>query len=188
MSSQRDLVFAIMRSTRTVFTTQSLMMMSGMDGMSLASLMHKLVRQGILLNPRRGIYAKSGYNREEMACSIFHPSYISMEYVLQRTGIVFQYDETITSISYLTRNIDIDDSTYSFRKIVYQLWAGMEGIVQQDNICIATPERAFLDMMHLSAGNCYFDNLRPLNRKLILQLLPHYHSMRLTERVKNLLQ
>ena len=62
--------------------------------------------------------------------------------------------------------------------------AGMEGIEQRDNIAIACPERAFLDMMYLSAGNCYFDNLRPLSKKRIRELLPFYRSAKLNERVK----
>lgn len=187
MSSQKDMIIDIMQSSRTVFTTQSLTMMTSVTGPSLASLMHRIVHEGQLQNPRRGIYAKRTYNPEEMACSLFHPSYISLEYVLQRAGIVFQFDETITSVSYLSRSVEIDGHTYSYRKIGYPLWAGMKGIQQRDNICIATPERAFLDMMFLSAGNCYFDNLRPLKRRLVRELLPDYQSQRLTERVNNLL-
>lgn len=186
MSSQKEIIFDILTSPRSVFTTQSLTMMSGMERASLSALMHRLVRQQTLLNPRRGIYAKPGYNPEEMACSLFRPSYISTEYVLQKAGVVFQYDETLTSVSYLSRTVEIDSHTYSFRKIDYRLWAGMEGIIQQDNIAIATPERAFLDMLYLSAGNCHFDNLRPLSRKLIMQLLPHYQSQRLTQRTNSI--
>jgi hypothetical protein len=63
----------------------------------------------------------------------------------------------------------------------------MEGIVTKNNINIATPERAFLDMLYLSNGNCYFDNLRPLDKKKVLKLLPNYNSGVLTERVNNLL-
>ena len=63
----------------------------------------------------------------------------------------------------------------------------MDGIVQQDNILIATPERAFLDMVYLSAGNCYFDNLHPLNKIKVKQLLPLYQSKVLTKRVTELL-
>ena len=63
----------------------------------------------------------------------------------------------------------------------------MEGIVTKDNINIATPERAFLDMLYLSNGYCYFDNLRPINKKKVLKLLPNYKSSVLTERVNNLL-
>ena len=182
------MISSILNSSRTVFTTQYLAMMS--DGKSRGAIVAQLnryVRQGLLQNPRKGIYAKSNYRKEEMACSLFHPSYVSLEYVLQRAGVVFQYDDTITSVSYLSRTVDIDGLAYSFRKIDPQLWGGMDGITFNDNISIATPERAFLDMVYLSAGNCYFDNLRPLNRRLIRQLLPHYQSHKLTERVEHIL-
>lgn len=56
MSSQKEIMFDILRSPRSVFTTQSLTMMIGMERVSLSSLMHRLVRQGMLLNPRRGIF------------------------------------------------------------------------------------------------------------------------------------
>jgi hypothetical protein len=149
MSSQNSLLVEILRSSRTVFTPQSLLLIdSKISASALAVKMHRYTNQGVQLNPRRGIYAKQGYNIEEMACSLFRPSYISLEYVLQRAGVVFQYDSTVTSVSYLSRTIDVDGHSYSFRKINYELWAGMEGIVTKDNINIATPERAFLDMLY----------------------------------------
>ena len=57
------IINSIMASTRTVFTMQSLLML--LDGSQTADLpakMHYYVKQGGLLNPRRGIYAKSGYD------------------------------------------------------------------------------------------------------------------------------
>ena len=83
--------------------------------------------------------------------------------------------------------VEVDGRDYTFRKIAGSIWAGMDGIRMEDNIAIATPERAFLDMVYLSAGNCYFDNLRPLNRKRITALLPRYGSARLAERVDKIL-
>ena len=180
---------SILLSKRTVFTTQSLMLMTGnSDGAKLAQSLHYYVKQGRLLNPRRGIYAKLGYDEREMACSVFRPSYISLEYVLGRAGVIFQYDSAVTCVSYLTRSVVIDGKSYSFRQIDGTAWAGMDGIQMEDNITIATSERAFLDMLYLSSGNCYFDNLRPLNRRLIRQLTPLYNSRRLEERVTNLLE
>jgi hypothetical protein len=41
--------------------------------------------------------------------------------------------------------------------------------------------------MYLSAGNCYFDNLRPLSVKRVRELLPLYRSARLNERVAKML-
>ena len=188
MSSQKNVLEAILSSSRSVFNIQSLRIMTECkNSQKLTQSLHYYVKEGKICNPRRGIYTKATYNEQEMACSLFRPAYISLEYVLQRAGVVFQYDDAITCVSYLNRIVEIDDKTYQFRIINPELWIGMEGIRQDDNILIATPERAFLDMVYLSAGNCYFDNLHPLNKTKVKQLLPLYQSKVLTERVIKLL-
>ena len=186
--SLQNIYEIMLNSRRTVFNVQTLMMLSGsLDCSKMTKSLNYYVKKGKILNPRRGIYSKPDYDEKEMACSVFRPAYISLEYVLQRSGVVFQYDDTVTCVSYLNRVIEIDDKTYQFRIIKPELWIGMDGIVQQDNILIASPERAFLDFVYLSAGNCYFDNLHPLNKTKIKQLLPHYQSKVLTQRVAELL-
>ena len=188
MSSQKNILEVILNSSRSVFNIQSLRIMTECkNSQKLTQSLHYYVKEGKICNPRRGIYTKATYNEQEMACSLFRPAYISLEYVLQRAGVVFQYDDAITCVSYLNRIVEIDDKTYQFRIINPELWIGMEGIRQDDNILIATPERAFLDMVYLSAGNCYFDNLNPLNKTKVKQLLPLYQSKVLTERVIKLL-
>ena len=188
MSSQKNVLEVILSSSRTVFNIQSLrMLMECENSQKLTQSLHYYVREGKIGNPRRGIYTKASYNEQEMACSLFRPAYISLEYVLQRAGVVFQYDDAITCVSYLNRIVEIDDKSYQFRIINPELWIGMEGIEQHDNILMATPERAFLDMVYISAGNCYFDNLHPLNKTIITQLLPLYQSKVLTERATELL-
>jgi len=188
MNSQKNVLETILVSPRTVFNVQTLRMLTECeDSQKLTKSLHYYVKEGKIRNPRRGIYTKTTYDVKEMACSLFRPAYVSLEYVLQRAGIVFQYDDTVTCVSYLNRIVEIDDKTYQFRIINPELWIGMEGIEQQDNILIATPERAFLDMVYLSAGNCFFDNLHPLNKIKVKQLLPSYRSKVLTERVFELL-
>lgn len=188
MSLQKNVLEVILSSPRTVFNVQSLRMLTECeDSQKLTKSLHYYVKEGKIHNPRRGIYTKATFDEKEMACSLFRPAYVSLEYVLQRSGIVFQYDDTVTCVSYLNRNVEIDDKAYQFRIINPELWIGMDGIEQQDNILIATPERAFLDMIYLSAGNCYFDNLHPLNKIKVKQLLPLYQSKVLTERVTKLL-
>ena len=189
MSSKKNVLEVILGSSRSVFTIQSLRMLTECENsQKLTQSLHYYVKEGKINNPRRGIYTKASYNEQEMACSLFRPAYISLEYVLQRAGVVFQYDDAITCVSYLNRIVEIDGKTYQFRIINPELWIGMEGIEQHDNILIATPERAFLDMVYLSAGNCYFDNLHPLNKTKVKQLLPLYQSKVLTERVTELLK
>lgn len=188
MSLQKNVLEVILSSPRTVFNVQSLRMLTECeDSQKLTKSLHYYVKEGKIHNPRRGIYTKASFDEKEMACSLFRPAYVSLEYVLQRSGIVFQYDDTVTCVSYLNRIVEIDDKAYQFRIINPELWIGMDGIEQQDNILIATPERAFLDMIYLSAGNCYFDNLHPLNKIKVKQLLPFYQSKVLTERVTKLL-
>ena len=188
MSSQINPLLSILNSPRTVFTIQSLVMLTGIqDSKKLTKSLHYYAMDGKLLNLRRGIYAKLNYDVQEMACCLYRPSYISLEYVLQRAAVVFQWEESITCISYLSRSTEIDGQPYQYRKINPASWVGMEGIEQRDNISIATPERAFLDMIYISSGNCYFDNLHPLSINKIRELLPHYNSATLNERVSNLL-
>ena len=50
---------------------------------------------------------------------------------------------------------------------------------------MATPERAFLDVMYLNA-DYYFDNLRALDYKKVKELLPIYNNGRMEMRVKRL--
>ena len=183
-----DVINTILSSSRTVFTSQWLLLVCDTrDRQSLRRSLMYYAQKGVLLNPRKGIYTKLKYNEQEMACALLKPSYISMEYVLARAGVTFQYSEEITCVSYQGRTIEIDGKSYVFRQINPIIWANMQGIEQRDNIAIATPERAFLDMMYLSTGRCYFDNLHPLSKKKVQQLLPLYNSPTLIKRVEALL-
>jgi hypothetical protein len=186
-SSKREVLFTIYQSNKSVFRLNEIAMLSQETNFnSLNQKLNYYVRTGKLENPRKGVYAKPGFNPEELACSVFTPSYISLEYVLQRSGVIFQYTSLITSISYLSREIEIKGETYRFRKIKDRLLVNTSGIVQKSNfVNIATPERAFLDLIYLESG-FFFDNLNPLDKEKIDKLLPGYQSKALKERVNKL--
>lgn len=187
MSSQLNILETILNSQKTVFTIQSLLILTECsDTNKLTKSLYYYTKKGKILNPRKGIYTKLKYDEQEMACSLFRPSYISLEYVLGRAGVVFQWDDTVTSVSYLSREVEVDGKSYRFRIINPEIWVGMEGIEQRGGVAIASPEKAFLDTVYLSAGNCYFDNLLPLSRKKIKELLPFYNSPTLNKRVKEM--
>jgi hypothetical protein len=105
--------------------------------------------------------------------------------VLQKAGVVFQYDERITAVSYLSRSIDVENQIYSYRKIKGDIIIVTQGIVQRNNVNIATPERAFLDVLYLNT-TYNFDNLNPLDKDLVYKLLPIYNSKKMTKRVSKL--
>jgi len=191
-SSQKnvnDIIFAVYKDIRTVFRLRDIaMLINEADFQSLNKKLNYYVRTGRLQNPRKGIYTKPDYTPEELACTIYTPSYISLEFVLQKTGIIFQYDSRITVVSYLSRSIVVDDRNCLFRKIRGEILINTAGIMRQDNhINIATAERAFLDLFYLDT-DYYFDNLNPLNKQLVYELLPLYKSKALGTRVKKILQ
>jgi hypothetical protein len=189
MNSSRnsDLILSVFSDMRSVFSLNDVAMLIGeSDFKKLNERLNYYVRKGKLFRPRKGIYVKPDYKPEELVCTLYTPSYISLEYVLQKAGVVFQYDERITAVSYLSRSVDIEGRTYSYRKIKGEILIVTQGIVQTGNVNIATPERAFLDVLYLDK-EYYFDNLNPLDKNLITKLLPAYNSKTLTARVKKML-
>ncbi|GHV09781.1 hypothetical protein FACS1894162_1150 [Bacteroidia bacterium] len=184
-----DLIFTLYSDERTVFRLKDVAMLAGeTNADSLSWKLNYYVRSGRLENPRKGLYCKPNYNREELAVRIFAPAYVSLEYVLRKEGIVFQYDSRITVISYLNRTVEIDGQVYAFRKVKNEVLSAQQGITQQGNtLTFATPERAFLDMVYLN-GEMYFDYLRPLDREKIEQILPIYKSKVLEKRAIKLLE
>jgi hypothetical protein len=183
-----DIVFEIYKDSRTVFRLKDIAMLVGNTNFnSLNKKINYYVQTGKLMNLRKGIYAKPGYNPEELSSSVYRPSYISLEYVLQKAGIIFQFDNRITVVSYLCRNVVIDNTELSFRKVKPEIIYNLNGIIRQDNhVNIASAERAFLDLLYLKK-DYYFDNLNPLNKDILIKLLPIYNSKSLQNELSKLL-
>jgi hypothetical protein len=183
-NNKSDIILAIYSDNRTVFRLKDVAMPTGETRLqSHSKKLNYHVKTGKLQNPRKGIYTKPNYNREEMACTVFTPFYISLEYVLQKAGVLFQFDSRITTIGNLSRTIEIEGQTYVFRKIKSSLLVETTGILQNgNNVNIAIPERAFLDLIYLNSET-YFDYLNPLNKEAVLKLLPIYQSKTMDERI-----
>jgi hypothetical protein len=180
------MILTVYNDVRTVFRLKDIALLCGeTDFASLNSKLNYHVRTGKLGNPRKGVYCKRAYNPEELACCLFTPVYISLEYVLQKAGVVFQYDSRITAVSYLSRNVEIEDQQFSFRKMKNELLVSTQGIVFHNNISIASPERALLDMLYLN-GDMYFDNISGLDREKADKLLPLYRSEIMIKRAAKL--
>lgn len=184
---QDDILLHFYTSSKTVLSVAQLRLLyPHLSSVALNLRMHRYVKSGKILNPRKGFYAKSNYNVAELACMLYTPSYLSLDYVLRKAGVIFQYGEDITMISYHSRTIELPEGTINYRGIKGEIMVDTRGIVQEGNINIATPERAFLDTLYLNP-NYYFDNLNSLNRDLIAELLPIYNCKRLNTRVNKLL-
>jgi hypothetical protein len=186
---RKDLLLSVYQDKRSVFRLTDVAQMTGETSFnSLNKRLNYFVRTGKIMNPRRGIYTKPVYNPEELACTIYAPSYISLDYVLQKSGIIFQYDSRITAISYLSRSIEIEGRILIYRKIKGEILVNTAGINRlESHVNIASPERAFLDMLYLDPYY-YFDNLKPLDITIVRDLLTIYQSAALSKRFNKLIK
>jgi len=187
-SSQKeiDILFEVYKDSRTVFRINDIILLLNSDCHLLYQKLNKLVKKGKLLNIRKGIYAKEGYKSEELACLLYTPTYISLGYVLQRNGIIFQYDRAITNISYLNREICVNEQFIQYRQMKREILLNTNGIIHKNNMNIATPERAFLDTLYLNRF-FYFDNIKSLDTHKIYELLPIYNSASLRRETEKIL-
>jgi hypothetical protein len=142
-----------------------------------------LIKSGKLIKLRQGIYAKLKFNPWEAVGKIYKPSYISLETVLAREGIVFQYYETIFAASYLTREVKINDTTIQYRRIERSVLTNPDGIEEKEGYFIASRERAFLDAVFIYK-DYHFDNLGTLDWEKVFRMQEIYHSKTLIKRVK----
>jgi hypothetical protein len=185
---ENDFILSLYKTKQTVFCLSDISMLLNESNFTrLKQKINYYVHTNAITNLRRGIYAKNDYNKEELACKIYTPAYISLDFVLQKAGIIFQHNEQITVVSYLSRNIIADKHKLIFRKIKNQVLLNTRGISRSsEGVNIATPERAFLDTLYLFK-DFYFDNVSLLNKDLIREFLPMYDSKQLILRVNKIL-
>lgn len=188
-NKKTDWLLQIYQSPCTVFGLADIALLTGESNpISLTKKLHYQVGKGNLKNPRKGIYTKPIYNPAALACTLYTPSYLSLDYVLQKEGINFQYDSAITAVSYLSRTMVIDGHFIKYRKIKDAVLLNTDGMISNLNgLNVATKERAFLDMLYLN-GALYFDSTNTLDKKIVRDLLPIYESKVLENRVKKLLE
>ena len=184
-----DIVLSLYKESRTVFRLIDIAMLVHETRLeSLSKKLNYYVRKKQLLNPRKGIYTKPDYNKEELACRLYTPSYISLEWVLQKAGILFQFSTTITVVSYLSRQVEIESQGLRYRKIRGEILTNTMGINRlPSHINRASPERALLDLLYLDP-DFYFDNIHPLQKTALLELAPIYHSKSLTQILSKLIR
>lgn len=175
----------LLRSKKTIFSTKDVALLWGGESEAAARVrLSYYVKAGKLIRVHRGLYAKDkNYERFELATKIYTPSYISFETVLAKAGVVFQFYGQIFVASYVSREIATDDKTYSYKRIKDSILTSPLGVEAKDNYYIASPERAFLDVVYSGRGY-HFDNLSPLNWERVFEILPIYKNKSMEKRVK----
>jgi len=182
---EKDFMQTILGSTQSVFSFCDIaMLLEDSDADNLKRRISYYVQKGVLIRLRKGLYAKPIYNKEEIAGKIFVPSYISGEYVLRKNGIIFQYGDEITVVSYLSRTVSVADFDIVIRKIKDSVLVDTSGIEKSaQGVSIASSERALLDVLYLNK-DFFFDNISSINKASVYRLAKIYRSKVLIKRVK----
>lgn len=180
-----NLVVKLYQSPKTIFTNKDLALIWRETNLNnLKSKIAYYVKRKDLIRITRGVFAKDkNYNPKELANSLYLPSYISFETVLREAGIIFQHYEAIFSAGPFSKIIKVDGNIFTFRKLKDEVLFNCSGIENKGNYSIASPERAFLDMIYLFP-KYYFDNLESLNKDKCFDLIKIYKNKQMAERLK----
>ncbi len=177
----------LLRSRKTVFTFRELTMLwNDVPVQTALSRVHYYVKNNQLYQIRNGIYSKDKvYDVFELATKIFKPSYISFETVLGMEGVIFQKYNSVFLASYQTKVINCDGNEFTFKKLKDSVLLNDAGIINKDDIMIATRERALLDVLYLNK-DYYFDNILSVDFDKVFKLLDVYNNKRMDADVKKL--
>lgn len=185
---KNTLILSLYKRPETVFTLQEIaLLFPEVPYGNLRKRMSYFAKSGSIKKVSRGVYTKDKYEVFELANKLYTPSYISLETVLQKAGVTFQYYESIFAVSYLTRTVKVGGHVIEYRRIKKDILLNKQGVEEQGNVVVASPERAFLDAVFLYK-NYHFDNLSVLNWDKIMELKALYGSRVFMKRVEEYYQ
>ncbi|MFA4845394.1 MAG: hypothetical protein WC654_02450 [Patescibacteria group bacterium] len=181
-----SLVAKIYQSQKSVLTSKDLALLWGeTNKVNLKAKIAYYVKQGTLIRLTRGVFSKEKkYDSKELATSLYAPSYVSFETVLREAGMIFQHYDTIFVAGPWTKTVIINGQSMSFRKLKDVVLFNASGVTQKSGYSIATPERAFLDMIYLFPKSS-FDNLASLDWEKCFALAPLYDNRALVKRLQS---
>lgn len=178
---------------KATFTLADIRKITDMDDESLQVSMNRLVKRGVVTRIVRGMYASdpATVDWEKLAQELYSPSYLSFEYALGRAGILSQKSYALTlATPARTKTIETPLITIAYHHIQPRLYWGY---TREQNILVAQPEKAFLDLAYLSLrGYATFDpeemNLSLLDGTKIEKYLKRFDSIQLNKRVGALIR
>ncbi|MFA5776957.1 MAG: hypothetical protein WC906_00770 [Parcubacteria group bacterium] len=178
--------------SKSYFSFSDLRKIAPMEENGLKVSLNRLVKNGALLRLSRGIYATNLSNVEwnKLALELYSQSYLSFEWALAYHKILSQQPINLTlATAKRSRTINVSDYIFIYHHIRPELFWGYE---KRDNVMIADPEKAFLDLAYLSInGYAKLDasemNLKLLDKKRIGLYLKKFNSKKLKKLVETVL-
>ena len=183
---RNDLILKLYSLPQTVFSLRELgLMFTEIKYVNLKRRLNNLVKTNKLESPARGIFAKSNFVVYELACKLYSPTYISLESVLAKEGIIFQKYESVFAISYINREIKLSNKiTINYKRLKGEILNNKLGVDRKQAYFVASPERAFTDAVYIYR-DYYFDNLAGLDWDKVFEISKIYKSKILVKRLES---
>lgn len=121
---------------------------------TLHTTLKRYTQDGMLIRIQRGLYSLLPVNKIDsklLGIKALHQyAYISTETVLAQAGIIFQSIPQITLISSVSKKFSLGDNQYYSRQLADKFLFNDAGIVLQNGIQTAIPERAVADLLYFN--------------------------------------
>lgn len=153
----------LINSDRRLFHTNDLAILWGIRNRNtLYTSIKRDVQKGILKPIYKGLYSTvplAQLDPLELGKAIIHRyTYLSTESVLAREGVIFQSVYSFTFVSDINHKVSIGQWAFLYRKMKPEFLFNPAGITEQNNVFIATAERAVADILYYNP-HYHFDAL-----------------------------
>lgn len=167
---------------------------SGGSPVANSRIISRLLRECVITKVQRGVYVTEGFDPWLLSATLEPDSYISMDSVLSRNGLVGVTPlDTVSVVALGGRKRRIKTKTQEIivHAVTEELYFGFE---RRDGVNVADSEKAWLDTLYFyTKGRRYpFDplrevNIRKLDKKKIEKYLKRYNNPKFVRFVKGLL-
>ena len=149
------------------FDLATAVQLSGENRAAVRTQLYRWTRQGKLFSLRRGMYAladryrKVPINPAELANHLYRPSYLSGLWALGFYGLIPEKVETFTSVTpRVPRRFENELGRFEYRNVKQCAFFGYRRAgVQGNQVLLAEPEKALLDLWHLGRGTWNEDRM-----------------------------
>ena len=187
------LVQQLLDLNKAYFSLADLEKVLGQQRPSLYVTLNRLVKSGVLVRLRRGVYQVilQSPDLPRIANQLVYPSYLSFESALSRHGILSQIPYALTfATPHRSRRLLLGDTTVQFHQLKQKLYFGF---TLEGGLYVAEPEKALLDQLYMvtrGLSNLGWDelDLSALDRERLRMYAGHFPTgvqVNLVERLGN---
>ena len=170
------------------FSLQDFQQITALNYDAARAMLQRYKKKKLVVNPKRGYYFFTDYSLSdfELASKLYYPSYLSLETVLSKEGVIPETIYSIMSVSTKpTRKFVCQNKVYKYYKIKKEAFSGY---YKKDNYLIAEPEKAVADYFYFIAlGKKEINeriDLRQINKGKLIKYGKTFGNQKLIDLIK----